>query len=56
LWKSWEFAQSEIVEQQALRAGNVETAAAGAANTKFRGRAYIQVEYFSKKIGFSVQH
>jgi len=45
-----------MVEQQVLRTENVETAAARAENTKFRGRAYIQAEYFSKKPGFPVHH
>jgi len=56
LWKSWKLARPEIAEQQVLYTGNAETAAAGAENTKFRGRAYIQAEYFSKKTGFSVRH
>jgi len=56
LWRSWEFARPEMVEQQVLRTENVETAAARAENTKFRGRAYIQAEYFSKKPGFPVHH
>jgi hypothetical protein len=56
LWKSWEFARPQIVEKQVLRTGNVETAAAGDENTKFRGPTYIQAEYFPKKTGFPVQH
>jgi hypothetical protein len=40
LWRSWEFARPEIVEKQVLLAENVKTAAAGAENTKIKGRVY----------------